>query len=279
MLIYYIAANKKNEVINSFYSTEKNHFFLQEEEAKEYANGKPIYKSSMIALLHELYFNQKSIQWGKFPACFNDRKTEIYCIALQYYNQQSWESVLIELNKLLQQKDSLVALEKEILFLQLMALNQFLQEKKTIEFPAEYLTVVQHLNEYYSLEELDFMLLYQVGIANYTLNNYEKAAQCFLGCLELFPRNINSIYALAETYLQLNSYEKAEQYFLKGLDIAPLQSEILTGLVELYKAQGKVEQETQILKVLQSTGSHSHHFFSEEEKKVKNVEQTKNTLG
>lgn len=85
---------------------------------------------------------------------------------------------------------------------------------------------------------------YKIGIENFNLGQFKKAAKAFTESLEYWSEDSQAWFALGDCYDELNKPAKAEKCFRKSLQFTPpdMQSDALYNLGNSLLDQAKFEE-------------------------------------
>jgi tetratricopeptide (TPR) repeat protein len=78
-------------------------------------------------------------------------------------------------------------------------------------------------------------------------NNWEKAFELYLKCLELDTDNLTALLGLFQTSCQMGSFERVIHYLEVYLEIHPADTSVMFALAALYVKDGQFERSKRIL--------------------------------
>lgn len=97
------------------------------------------------------------------------------------------------------------------------------------------------LNTFYTMDPMSTPIYWYIGVADFSLKNFEEAKDDFLKAYSIHPNHIHVLNNLASSYEKTNNHSKAIKYYLKAIEISPLFLEARLNLCGAYFNSGDYE--------------------------------------
>jgi tetratricopeptide (TPR) repeat protein len=96
-------------------------------------------------------------------------------------------------------------------------------------------TRLEQLQQMLTQEPTDEFLQYAIAIEYFSVNNFEKAIDCFTKLIHVNADYLAAYYQMGKCYEELKQYENAKNIYTKGVELAQKQNKTKT-LNELKEA-------------------------------------------
>jgi len=90
-----------------------------------------------------------------------------------------------------------------------------------------------------SLDEENIGAIYNIGLVQKDLKNYQEAERQMKEVLRRAPFHELATYTLAQVYRESKQYDQARDQYIQALKVSPASANIITELGMVYEAQGK----------------------------------------
>jgi tetratricopeptide (TPR) repeat protein len=117
-------------------------------------------------------------------------------------------------------------------------------------------------NYFYRLDPFSNPVAWYRGVGYFTLDNMDKALECFRQAYAIHPFNIHVLNNLAGTYARKGDYTNAIYYYQEALKISPKFSESLVNLSAVYYNKGDYDKAYKLITSIPDTCTQpNYHIF------------------
>jgi tetratricopeptide (TPR) repeat protein len=117
-------------------------------------------------------------------------------------------------------------------------------------------------NYFYRLDPFSNPVAWYRGVGYFTLDNMDKALECFRQAYAIHPFNIHVLNNLAGTYARKGDYANAIYYYGEALKISPKFSESLVNLSAVYYNKGDYDKAYKLITSIPDTCTQpNYHIF------------------